>query len=48
MTRWDIADPDDFMLMNPFSLMRRVTEEMDRAFRDTGPAARRRQPGFRR
>src|SRR5438105_1743488 len=31
--------PSDF-LMNPFSMMRRMTEEMDRMFRDTGTGGR--------
>ena len=31
-----LVTPIDFLRMNPFSLMRRMTEEMDRVFGDTG------------
>jgi HSP20 family protein len=31
-----VITPMDFIRMNPFSLMRRVTEEMDRVFGDSG------------
>jgi HSP20 family protein len=31
-----LVAPIDFLRMNPFSLMRRMTEEMDRVFGDTG------------
>ena len=33
-----LVTPIDFLRMNPFSLMRRMTEEMDRVFGDTGLA----------
>lgn len=32
--------PSDLLLMNPFALMRRMTEELDRAFKESGSANR--------